>query len=110
MTSDREIAFPILTDEQVDGLRPYGTERSVRAGEVLISEFDRNYPFYVVLDGVVEILDHTGGDERVITEHNVHQFSGDVDMLTGRGALIMARARGDGRVLQLDAQSLRHAV
>jgi thioredoxin reductase (NADPH) len=110
MSFDREIAFPTLTVEQIESLRPYGKERDMRAGEVLIAEFDRNYPFFVVLSGGIEIVDHTSDDERIITEHLPRQFSGDVDMLTGRGALIMARAGKDGRVLELDSPSLRRAV
>ncbi|HEY4131372.1 MAG TPA: FAD-dependent oxidoreductase [Gemmatimonadaceae bacterium] len=110
MSYDREIAFPTLTPEQIESLRPFGSERDVHAGDVLIAEFDRNYPFFVVLDGTIEILDHTGVEERLIHEHTPRQFSGDVDMLTGRGALFMARASSDSRVLELDTTAFRRAV
>jgi len=110
MASEREIAFPRLTPDEIDALRPYGRERDVSAGEVLISEFDRGFCFFVVLTGAIDILDHSGSAERVVTVHEPGEFTGDVDMLTGRASLIMGRAHAAGRVLELDAKALRRAV
>jgi thioredoxin reductase (NADPH) len=110
MPTDRDIAFPRLSPAEIQALRPFGHERDVAAGDVLFAEFDRGFCFFVVLSGAVAILDHTGKSERVVVEHQPGEFTGDVDMLTGRGALIMCRVSQPGRVLQLDSASLRHAV
>jgi thioredoxin reductase (NADPH) len=61
MPSERDTAFPQLTDAQVDRLRPGGRVRDVKAGDVLLAEGDRGFSFYVVLDGVVEIIEHSRG-------------------------------------------------
>jgi thioredoxin reductase (NADPH) len=42
--------------------------------------------------------------------HHPGQFSGDVDMLSGRAILVTGRAAEDGRVLQLSNAELRQAV
>lgn len=110
MPADTEIAFPRLTGAEIDALRPFGHERAVRAGEVLISEFDRGFCFFVVLDGAIAIVEHSSGSERLVVEHQPGEFTGDVDMLTGRASLIMGRASKPGRVLALDADALRRAV
>jgi thioredoxin reductase (NADPH) len=42
--------------------------------------------------------------------HQPNEFTGDVDMLSGRAALVTARAAADGEVLEVNAESLRQAV
>jgi len=61
MPSERETAFPQLTDAQIDLLRPGARVRDVKAGDVLFAEGDRGFSFYVVLDGAVEIIEHSRG-------------------------------------------------
>ena len=47
--------FPRFTDEQLEQLYPYGTERSFGAGENFSAEKESNDSFYVVLEGRVRI-------------------------------------------------------
>jgi thioredoxin reductase (NADPH) len=115
MASDNDIAFPKLTEAEIDGLRRFGKERPMDAGEILFAEGDRGFCFFVVLEGGIEIITHSSDAdaqriERQIVVHGVHQFTGDVDMLSGRAAVVTGRAIEPGRVLQLGAEALRHAV
>lgn len=110
MVSEREIAFPILTGSQIATLEGRGRRRAVRAGDVLFEEGTRGYDFFVVLSGAVEILESSSGHPRTVVVHDAGQFSGDVDMLTGRVALVTARAAADGEVLALSPSTLRDAV
>ena len=87
MPSEREIAFPRLTVSQINALRPWGRERPVDMGEVLFAEGDRGFSFFVVLDGTVEIVEHSRGTAYSVTVHEPGEFTGDVDMLSGRVAL-----------------------
>jgi thioredoxin reductase (NADPH) len=64
----------------------------------------------VVINGAVEILDHRGGRPNTVVVHEPQQFTGDVDLLTGRVALVTARVASDGEVLELPASALREAV
>jgi len=82
----------------------------VRAGDILFTAGDRNFCFYVVLQGAIEIVNPGGDGAEPVAVHRANQFSGDVDMLTGRAAVVTARAAEDGRVLQLSSTELRHAV
>jgi thioredoxin reductase (NADPH) len=110
MPSEQETAFPQLTDAQIDLLRPGGRVRDVKAGDVLFAEGDRGFSFYVVLDGAVEIIEHSRGVAHTVTVHEPKEFTGDVDMLTGRVALVTGRVARDGQVLELSAAALRQAV
>jgi thioredoxin reductase (NADPH) len=110
MPSEREIAFPRLTPGQIDALRPLGRLRAVETGDVLFAEGDRGFSFYVVLDGTVEIVEHSRGTAHSVTIHEPGEFTGDVDMLSGRVALVTARVAHRGQLLELSAAALRQAV
>ena len=110
MPTDVEVAFPVLDPKDLAALTARGHPRAVKAGEVLFAEGDRNFCFNVVLEGTVEIVEHSSGAERPVVIHHAGQFTGDVDMLSGRSALVTGRAGQDGRVLQLSTTELRRAV
>ena len=110
MPTDRELAFPRLSARQIAELTPHGTVRAVSEGEVLFSEGERDFAFYVVLSGEVEIVEHSSGEERIVTVHGPGEFTGDVDMMSGRGALVTGRVKAGGEVLMLSAVALRHVV
>src|SRR5688572_21389521 len=110
MATDKEIAFPVLDTKDIAALAARGRSRDVRAGEVLFAEGDRSFPFFVVLEGGIEILERSRGTPHTVVVHQPGEFTGDVDMLSGRAALVEGRATGDGRVLQLSADELRRAV
>ena len=106
MATDREIAFPVLPPRDLAALSTRGTPRQVRAGEVLFAEGDHDIGFFVVLEGGIEIVEHSRGSPHTVVVHQPGEFTGDVDTLSGRAALVEGRAVGDGRVLQLDAEAL----
>jgi thioredoxin reductase (NADPH) len=110
MPSDHEVAFPVLAADDRTALAARSTSREVRAGEVLFAEGDRDFCCFVVLEGAIEIVEHSRGRPHTVAVHGPGEFTGDVDTLTGRRALITGRATEDGRVLQLDTASLRRAV
>jgi thioredoxin reductase (NADPH) len=110
LASDRDIAFPTLSDLDLTALKIRGQLRSVHAGEILYQEGDRNHSFFVVLDGAVEAVEHSRGTPHQLTVHRHGNFSGDVDLLSGRAMLVTGRVIEDGTVLQLDTDDLRRAV
>lgn len=105
-----QIAFPILEPKQLEHLRQLGAGRQVPDGEILFAEGDRGFDFFVVESGSVEIVEHSAGEARTVTVHEAGEFTGDIDMLTGRSALVTARARGPAQVLQIPADRLKQIV
>src|ERR1700682_1938727 len=110
MPSEHNIAFPRLSRTQIDALRPWGRVRSIAPGDVLFQEGDRGFSFYVVLDGAVEIVEQSRGTPHVVTVHEPGEFTGDVDTLSGRAALVTGRATALGEVLESTTAALRQAV
>lgn len=55
--SRERVAFPVLEDGLIARLRPIGSELRTQAGDVLWTEGDRAYDFFVVLEGAVRIVE-----------------------------------------------------
>lgn len=110
MATDKDIAFPVLEPRDIAALAGRGTTRDVRAGEVLFDEGDRGFPFFVVLEGGIEIVEHSRGTPHTVVVHRPGEFTGDVDVLSGRAALVKGSAAEDGRVLELGTGELRRVV
>jgi thioredoxin reductase (NADPH) len=104
------IAFPTLDDVQVATLANFGTRRTLRDGEFLIKAGTRGYKFFVVERGAVEIVEESSGEPKTVTVHEVHAFGGDVDLLTGRPALISAVARGETEVFEIAPTDIRRIM
>jgi thioredoxin reductase (NADPH) len=98
--------FPTLTPAQVARIAAHGSIRPVRAGEVLFEAGDPDIPFFVVRTGRIEMLQPTGDTETLVTVHEPGQFTGEVNMLSGRRSLVRARAAEPGEVIELDRESL----
>ena len=96
-TPDLHGAFPRLGAEQLGSLAARGRKRPTRAGEVLFREGDEGYDFFVVLQGMVAVVEDHGGAERVVTVHGPGRFLGELSLLTGQAALLTyAAARSSG--------------
>jgi thioredoxin reductase (NADPH) len=105
-----EKIFPKLTPEQIDRTAAYGRTRSVQPGEVLIEQGDTSVPFFVVITSEVEIVRPFGDRETLITVHGYGEFTGEVNMLSGRRSFFRARATKPGKVIELDHQEMQTLV
>ncbi len=111
LTNSRvEKIFPKLTPAQIGRIAAHGRTRSVQPDDVLIDQGDTSVPFFVVISGEVEIVRPLGGLETLVTIHGYSEFTGEVNMLSGRRSLIRARATKPGKVIELDHQELLRLV
>jgi thioredoxin reductase (NADPH) len=110
MATDLDLAFPTLGERDLAALASRGHPRDIRAGEDLYRYGDTGVGFYVVLEGRLEIRDTSGKLQRTVAEVGAGQFTGEVNTLGSRPALVTATAAQDGRVVALDAEELRRAV
>src|ERR671933_1285135 len=111
LTSSRiEKIFPKLTPEQIRRIAAYGRTRSVQPGEVLIEQGDTSVPFFVVITGEVEIVRPLGAYETLVTVHGYGEFTGEVNMISGRRSFFRARVTKAGNVIELDHQQMNGLV
>jgi thioredoxin reductase (NADPH) len=101
-----EQIFPKLTNAQISRIEKRGHLRTIKPGEVLVEQGENNVPFFVVVSGQIEILRPTGAIETLITVHGSGEFTGEVNMLSGRRALFRARVTKPGNVIELDRQNM----
>ena len=108
--SNRKKIFPKLTPVQISRIEPHGRIRSTQPGEVLIEQGDTSVPFFVVITGEIEIVRPFGTQETLITIHTDGEFTGEVNMLSGRRSLVRARVTKPGKVIELDHQQMLSLV
>ena len=106
LSSSAERMFPTLTPAQIKRIAAHGVLRSIRPGEVLIEAGARVVPFFVVTAGRVEVVRPSGKGETLVTIHEPGQFTGEVNMLSGRRALVQSRAIESGEVIELNREQL----
>lgn len=105
-TPDLSGAYPRLDPEQIERLSGYGERMPTRHGQVLFRQGERDYDFFVVLEGKVGILD---GDA-VIRVHGPGRFLGELSLLTGQAVLVSAVVDEPGAVLRVPVELLRRLV
>lgn len=105
-----ETAFPKLNDRQLACVATIGDCMTFSDGETLIEVGQRDFPLYVVKSGEVEITESSSGVAKTVVVHGCGEFTGDVDMLTGRPSLITAVARGRCEVYRLCAKRVRRLL
>jgi thioredoxin reductase (NADPH) len=105
-SSSIEKIFPKLTPAQISRIAVHGHIRSVQTGEVLLEQGDTSVLFFVVITSEVEIVRPLGAHETLITVHGPGEFTGEVNMLSGRRSLVRARATKSGEVIELDHQQM----
>ncbi|MFD0533211.1 cyclic nucleotide-binding domain-containing protein [Actinomadura luteofluorescens] len=102
-TPDLNGAYPRLDREQMGLVAAYGEQRPTRRGDVLYSEGDRDYAFFLVLAGTVEMLDKG----EVISLHGPGRFLGELGLLTGQPTFLTARVAEPGKVIVVPPRRLR---
>jgi thioredoxin reductase (NADPH) len=102
----QERMFPTLTPAQIARIAPHGRVRRVERGEVLVEAGAPVVPFFVVTAGRLEAVRPSGAAEELVAVHGPGQFTGEVNMLSGRRALVRSRVAESGEVIELDRQQL----
>lgn len=105
-TIDR-VAFPVLTEDELSCLQKLGEVRHFTDGELLVEYGEKDHSFFAIKSGAVAIVDSSSGTPRDVVVHTAGTFTGDVDVLTGRPAVISAIARGNCDVIEITACRIR---
>ncbi len=103
-------AFPVLTAEQINRIRPLSKVRKVNAGEILFEPGDLEIPFFVLLSGSLEIVQPDIHGERLIVNHDAGEFTGEITMISGRSGLVRGRVTAAGEFLEMSSDQLRTLV
>jgi len=103
-------AFPTLTAEQIDRVRPYGQIRPVALGDIVFDAGDSHISMFIVLSGKLDILQFHKDGERPITTHHPGAFTGEINMISGRRSLVRGRVAEAGEFLEIVPDNLRTLI
>jgi thioredoxin reductase (NADPH) len=111
LTARRAQMFPPLTEAQVARVARFGKEQSLTAGEILFEQGDYGVPFYVVVEGALEVLHPLVGKvDELVTVHHPREFTGEVNLLADRRSLVRGRATIPTRVIRVEPKDFRALV
>jgi len=102
--------FPQLSPDHIERLKQFGKCRTAADGEIIFDEGDVDFPMHVVLSGEIEIVSPTPEGETPIVVHHAGEFTGEVNMITGRRSLVRGRVRGQSEILEIDREALKRLV
>ena len=94
----------MLSESQLARLAELGQERTANVGDVLYRIGDRSYPFIVILEGEVAIVDSAGNE---IVRHGTSKFLGELNLLTLSSASSSRRLVSSERVMCSSIITLR---
>jgi thioredoxin reductase (NADPH) len=103
-------AFPKLTPAQIDRARPFGRVRPVAVGDIVYDVGDAGISMFIVLSGRMEVVQPEGTGERVIDTHDPGEFTGEVNMISGRRSLVRGRVTEAGDFLEISSDNFRSLI
>src|SRR5690606_41899726 len=101
--------FPILTQKQINTLKPYGDIINFERETLLFQVGDRDYDFYIVLEGEIAMKDNHDKDKVLVT-HEINEFTGDNSMLSSRRIPFSAHASPGTSVLRIKPRVLKEII
>src|SRR6266571_638754 len=98
--------FPTLTPAQVARVAAHGRVRRVDQGDVLVEAGQQTARFFVVTAGLIEVVRPIGAAEDSVALFRPGQFTGEVNVLSGRRGFGRVRAAEPGEVIEVDRENL----
>ncbi|REK12762.1 MAG: FAD-binding protein [Planctomycetota bacterium] len=106
MLQVEEVAFPQLTAAELEVVKVIAARCEYEEGEVVFRAGQPKIDLFVVESGGLEIQNPTAGGAVIVT-HGPGEFSGDIDLLTGRPVIVTGVARGPTRLLRVSNDQVR---
>ncbi len=108
----RSVAFPTLNESQMAALGrcPLTALKKYRDGDKLFEAGARDFKFFIVKSGTVDIVDESEDTPKTIAVHRPGEFTGDAFQLTGSPSLFSGVARGECEAYEVSPDALRQIL
>jgi thioredoxin reductase (NADPH) len=106
LAPDGEHVFPTLTPAQIGRVSAHGRSRQVQAGDILVEPGTQNVPCFVLRSGGIEVVRVSDVGETLIMIYHAGQFTGEINTLSGRSALVRIRVTESGEVIEVNRENL----
>jgi thioredoxin reductase (NADPH) len=104
------VAFPVLSAAELQECAEFGTRCSFAAGEDLFRAGDQPLDCYVILSGEACIIDVSTDEPTYRTRHRGGQFTGDIDLFTGRRAAASCQAIAQVEAIRIRPDKVREIL
>src|SRR5208337_1893634 len=94
---------------KLPGLQHWASRGTCRQ-EIVMEQGDLHHGVFVVLSGSIEVVRIFGGTETVLHVLGPGEFTGDVNMLSGRGTFVRGRALEASTLVEIDRVNLRRIM
>src|SRR5260370_42447636 len=98
---------PVLKPEQQARVLAHGRSRKVRSGETIVEPSTQGIKFFVVVAGRLELLRLSDHKEEVIALCGPGMFTGELTVLSGRGAFVRIRASEASELIEIEREPLQ---
>lgn len=110
---DRETnqaAFPKLSHSQIAELADFAECQSFAAGKTLIEAGEKDFDFYVVTSGILEVVDRSSGEDKSLVIIGEREFVGDLANLKGNPATASVIVQEDCEVCAISTKKLKQIL
>ena len=104
------VAFPVLSAAELEECAEFGTRCSFAAGEDLFRAGAQPFDCYVILSGEVSIIDVLTDEPTYLVRLRGGQFTGDIDLFTGRRAAASCEAISQVEAIRISSDKVREML
>lgn len=108
----RAVAFPRLDESHMAALGrcPLTVLKRYRGGDKLFEAGARDFKFFIIKSGTVDIVDESAETPKTIAVHGPGEFTGDAFQLTGSPSLFSGVARSECEAYEVSPDALRQIL
>ena len=103
-----QVAYPHLNEAEIAEVAPFGERCAFFENDPLFSAGDYPFNSYVILSGKVRAVDVSTGERVVFVRYGAGYFTGDIDLLTRRPAIVSVEAETSVEAVRLAPQQVRN--
>lgn len=103
-------AFPKLSEDKISELAEFAECKSFKDRETLVKAGEKEFDFYIVKSGEIEIIDRSSGEEKTLATLRDREFVGDLANLKGSPAVGNIVAKKGCEVYAISPDKLRRIL
>lgn len=103
--------YPVLTQEMIDRIQPYGEHQIVYEDSVAFTRGDRALDLYLILEGELEVhAEHPIEGRQYLYSYRGGQFSGEHNMFNDRNTLLSGRLMAGTQFIRVPHDKFRALI
>ena len=103
--------YPVLSQELIDRIRPYGEHQIVYEDSVAFTRGDRALDLYLILEGELEVhAEHPIEGRQYLYSYRGGQFSGEHNMFNDRNTLLSGRLMAGTQFIRVPHDKFRALI